>query len=59
LNKATLTIMNRKIKDALIVSGISLATILLVGGCGRLRYKLWRGKYPAAPTWHFFIPEGK
>ena len=43
-------------KDFFKLSGILLATILLILGIGGCKYQIWRAEHPQASTWTFFIP---
>ena len=44
-------------KDTLKLIGVALLVLLLIGGIGGCKYKLWRAEHPGAATWTFFIPK--
>ncbi len=50
--------MNKKI-DTLLTFLAILAILAVVLGIGRCKYSVWRGKYPNAANWHFFVPESR
>ena len=48
----------KKQKESLQIALIILGVVLM-GGIGFVKYKIWRAEHPQAKTWTFFIPKGK
>ncbi len=46
-------------KESLQMALIILGVVVLVGGIGFVKYKIWRAEHPQAKTWTFFVPKGK
>lgn len=49
----------KKQKESLQIALIILGMVVLVGGIGFVKYKIWRAEHPQAKTWTFFVSKGK
>jgi hypothetical protein len=48
----------KKLKERFQMALIVIGMLVVIGGIGFVKYKIWRAEHPQADTWTFFVPRG-